>query len=180
MASGTTPVWALPYPLTTDTPNVSGDIQSLATALDSFSKRLSGLDASKPTGGSIPPVDVIYSATDTGLWYVSNGSVWVPMMVPGPWHATTPGSGVIVAPSVRLEGDVVKFKGSMAFSGSVGSGGTLCTLPSGLYNASASTVFNFVQGSYNGQMTISTSGLLTFTAAMSSALFFTGYTFTLT
>ena len=83
MASGSTAVRGLPYPLETDTPDVAADIESLANAVDTHPNATSGLLAALPTGGSVPPRGDFYYATDTDQVFQSSGSVWNQLIQPG-------------------------------------------------------------------------------------------------
>jgi hypothetical protein len=82
MGSGTTPNWALPYPLETDVPDAAADMHALALALDNFTKRLSGVAASRPSAAS-GLTDVIYYATDTHAFSVCDGSAWHQVVIGG-------------------------------------------------------------------------------------------------
>jgi hypothetical protein len=85
MASGSTARLALPYPLPSDPTNVPGDVQALATALDSaVTAEGAGLLSARPAAGT---AGRIYRASDVPALYWDNGAtwdqIWPPLALPG-------------------------------------------------------------------------------------------------
>ena len=74
MASGATSRLALPYPLSTDPTNVPGDVQALASALDTKTVVYQqGTAAARP---ATPATMTIYYATDTAATSFYDGVAW--------------------------------------------------------------------------------------------------------
>jgi len=76
MATGSTPVWARPYPLESDGPDVAADIHSLALNLENVPTSNQGTLSARPSASSVP-FGYQYHATDTGDWFKSTGAAWV-------------------------------------------------------------------------------------------------------
>jgi hypothetical protein len=153
-----------------------------AAVLDVAVRYFSGTISNRSAVVPSPVAGDHYYGTDTGLLYEWNGSAWLTVMLAGAWQASTAGSGVITAPYVRTEGDVVRFRGSLAASGTVTAGATLCTLPSGCYRTDASVQIGllFNGAGVVGPLAVDTSGHVTCTANVTGGNFVTGLTFTLT
>ena len=102
-------------------------IDTNATTLDNAVLVTEGTLASRPVASTVEH-DHIYRTTDTGQWFVSDGTNWSIVLAAGAWTSLTPGfaSGISAgspgfAPSYRVEGDVGRFKGVIQNT----SGGTI-------------------------------------------------------
>lgn len=141
MASGSTTISSLPYPLTTDPPNVSSDVQALATALDGKAIATSGLLSGRPSSGL--KIGQRYYATDAKVFYMSDGTGWFTELVAGPWTNMTLASGAVslapttYAPQARIVGDEVHLRGAVQ-PPTLSANGTLVTMPSGMHPANVS------------------------------------------
>jgi hypothetical protein len=113
---------------------VSGDIANVASTVIGLGGCQFGLLASRPAATAVPK-GASYYATDTALFYESNGTVWLTVMLAGPWTALTLASGIAAVsneytPSARLEGDVVRLKGELFnASTALSAGAAWATIP---------------------------------------------------
>lgn len=73
MATGSTPVSGIPYPNESDSPDVAADVKLLAMFLDGKTVAGSGTLAARPTTAVLGQR---YHATDTGDWFISDGTNW--------------------------------------------------------------------------------------------------------
>ena len=85
--------------------------------LDSAVLVTEGTLAARPAAASVEK-DRIYKATDTGVWYIGDGTNWHTMLIARAWQALTLATNVIAvagmyAPAVRFVGDKVEFRGAM-------------------------------------------------------------------
>jgi hypothetical protein len=72
MGSGSTTLRARPYPLSTDAPTVSSDLEALAVNLDTVADNGSG--TTLPVSGMV--IGDEFFLTTTSVWYKYNGSGW--------------------------------------------------------------------------------------------------------
>jgi hypothetical protein len=75
--------------------------------------------SARPAATAVPN-DTMYYATDTGLYYVSNGSAWLTVMLAGAWVNLTlsasPSVGIASGsstPAARPEGDTIRLRGTI-------------------------------------------------------------------
>ncbi|MBV9805224.1 MAG: hypothetical protein JO130_18645 [Solirubrobacterales bacterium] len=104
---------------------VTGDIlQSAPRILPSTALASKGVLASLPSPGVFGRT---FYATDVSRFYFDTGTAWEMALAAGPWTMLTLGTAVVAAtpPRVRLEGDIVKFSGTVYNSGGVGTGATV-------------------------------------------------------
>lgn len=81
---GTTPIYALPYPASTDAPDAPTQFRSLAERTETVlapALQKSGTTAARPAAAATAP-GTVYYATDTNLWWycikVSTTNYWAP------------------------------------------------------------------------------------------------------
>lgn len=87
MSTGTTTVRSLPYPLSSDAPVVSSDIQALAQALDKAALIGVGTLANRPTPvapGNLYFVQGDSTLANNGVYWIDTGTSWVALPTFGP------------------------------------------------------------------------------------------------
>jgi hypothetical protein len=137
-----------------------------------FQNDLQGLASARPSASSVQS-GTVYRCTDTRIWYQSDGTVWLTVMLAGAWVPLTLVSGigsVDTTVSARSEGDVVRLKGSLLnTTGSPISGiSPFATIPVGLRPAwtinaivyGASPVEIFASGGVVGSGSLAAGGKL--------------------
>lgn len=146
----TTPNNSFRYPTSGNNgTDFASGLQDFADDVDGMWR--SGTFVSRPTASAVKAQSV-YKATDTGVWYVSDGTNWNTMLIAGAWQTLTLASPVQAwgsgyTPSARLVGDEVELCGQLINNGSpLANATTLFTVPSALKPAHAvtlSTMQNF-------------------------------------
>ncbi len=159
---------SLTNPLGTDAPSfLRTSITANNAILDNSVLYTEGTFASRPAAGAVEHGHV-YRATDTSVWYQSDGTTWLTVMLAGAWSALSLATNVSAAggytPGARREGDVVRLRGGLLTTGGGNVGPDLATLPVG-FRPSATVPAHIVQTSTSFVLgaTINTSGLLTMT-----------------
>jgi hypothetical protein len=134
---GATARRGIPTPLGTDpVSEFRLAITAAANAADTDAIYSQGTLSARPAATAVP-AGTFYYATDTGLLYEGNGTVWGTVMVAGAWQALTlypspaVSAGAGYTPAARLVGDVV----SLCGNGTGSSIGDWATIPSGLQPA---------------------------------------------
>lgn len=116
----------------TDSPSAirTGNVTNTNT-LDNAVLVTEGLLGSRPGAGTVEK-DHIYKATDTGQWFISDGSNWFALLVGGTWTALTStfGQSGGYAPSLRIVGDKVELSGIFSSGAGLANNGTLATFAS--------------------------------------------------
>lgn len=117
-------------------PTGANDGDDFATGIQDFANDLdamwdSGTLVARPASA---PTNAVYYATDANQYFNWNGVEWQIMLVAGPWVALTLGTNVgpydsHFIPSARLEGDTIRFKGTLQTTGSILANATLATIP---------------------------------------------------
>lgn len=87
-----------------------------ATALDGAILYSTNTLAARPASPTVAPA--VYKATDTGLTYWWNGTVWQTLVLAGAWSNLTLGTGVgnlsgCNVARIRREGDIAKLSGTI-------------------------------------------------------------------
>lgn len=139
-------------------------ITNNATTTDNAAIWLTGSLAAR---ASISPLvaGTLYKATDTGLLYHYDGTAWTTVMLAGAWQNLTlnTGAGIVATggyvPSVRLEGDAVRLKGTMQNQSGGSFSGTWATVPSGWRPSAHMSLITYVQGNPD-LVSITTAGVL--------------------
>ncbi len=170
----------------------TGNTTNMGT-LDNTVLVTEGTFASRPAASSVEK-DHVYKATDTGLWYIGDGTNWNTMIVAGAWANLSLGSGITAfgggtfTPAYRLEADTLRLRGQATnAAGSKASGFTWATLPAGFRPTSAVDVAVMVANNpiQMCDLTVNTNGTMTVgvsasgTVAISSILLLDGLTFSL-
>jgi hypothetical protein len=184
--AGTTSRLSLSYPTGGDNESAFPAVSlSQMTTLDNAVLVTEGVFASRPGVGSVEK-DRIYKATDTGVWYVSDGTNWNTMLVAGAWTAislATNWTATGFTPSVRLQGDQVLFKGAAINNTGAGSNAPFASALGSTFRPAATAYITVSSSSspYAMQGQVASSGTFVFvtTVANGALAGFDGASFTL-
>lgn len=172
----------LQQPLTSDPDTaLRTSITNNAATLDNSTITTEGTFSARPAAGAVEH-NRIYHATDTGQWYVSDGTNWRLLVsgIDSGWTVLSPFYGLNIStagtaggftPSARAVGQTARLRGMLKATASIAGNAAVVTLPSTF--RPASVVYHVVTVGAAGSMTgvqcsIDTSGNLTVPAGVAS------------